>query len=168
VIAEFKTMVRSLHAAGLEVILDVVFNHTAETDEFGPTLSFRGIDNQSYYRCRWAISPRYENFSGCGNTFNLAHPRVLQLVMDALRYWVDVMHVDGFRFDLAAALTRDSAFLAASPGSPAAARQADCRALGSRTRWLPPGPLPARLERMERPLPRRRARLLADRQCRCR
>lgn len=113
VIAEFKTMVRSLHAAGLEVILDVVFNHTAEADEHGPTLSFRGIDNLSYYRLVPGHLAGYENFSGCGNTFNLAHPRVLQLVVDALRYWVEVMHVDGFRFDLAATLTRDSAFLAA-------------------------------------------------------
>jgi glycogen debranching enzyme GlgX len=113
VIGEFKSMVRSLHAAGLEVIIDVVFNHTAETDEWGPTLSFRGIDNRSYYRLPADNLAAYENFSGCGNTLNLAHPRVLQLVMDALRYWVEVMHVDGFRFDLAAALTRDSAFLAA-------------------------------------------------------
>ena len=113
VIDEFKTMVRTLHAAGLEVILDVVFNHTAETDEFGPTLSFRGIDNQSYYLLPPGNLAAYENFSGCGNTLNLTHPRVLQLVMDALRYWVGVMHVDGFRFDLAAALARDSAFLPA-------------------------------------------------------
>ncbi len=113
VCAEFKTMVRSLHSAGFEVILDVVFNHTAETDANGPTLSFRGIDNLSYYRLPATNLAGYENFSGCGNTLNLAHPRVLQLVMDALRYWVEVMHVDGFRFDLAAALTRDSAFLAA-------------------------------------------------------
>jgi len=112
-IAEFKTMVRALHGAGLEVILDVVFNHTAETDEWGPTLSFRGIDNRSYYRLPPDNLAAYENFSGCGNTVNLAHPRVLQLVMDSLRYWVEVMHVDGFRFDLAAALTRDSAFLPA-------------------------------------------------------
>jgi pullulanase/glycogen debranching enzyme len=91
-------MVRTLHAAGLEVILDVVFNHTAETDEWGPTLSFRGIDNRSYYRLPPDNLAAYENFSGCGNTVNLAHPRVLQLVMDALRYWVEVMHVDGFRF----------------------------------------------------------------------
>ena len=112
-IDEFRTMVRDLHAAGVEVILDVVFNHTAETDEAGPTISFRGIDNASYYR-RLADAPAlYENFSGCGNTLNLAHPRVLQLVMDALRYWVTEMHVDGFRFDLAVALTRDSGFLAA-------------------------------------------------------
>jgi glycogen debranching enzyme GlgX len=117
-IAEFKTMVRSLHAAGLEVILDVVFNHTAESDEAGPTLSFRGIDNASYYRLPADNPAGYENFSGCGNTLNLACPRVLQMVMDALRYWVDVMHVDGFRFDLAAALTRDSAFLHAKRQDP--------------------------------------------------
>ncbi len=113
VIHEFKSMVRSLHAAGIEVILDVVFNHTAETDENGPTISFRGIDNASYYRLPVEDLNRYENFSGCGNTFNLATPRVLQLVMDCLRYWVGEMHVDGFRFDLAAALTRDSGFLTA-------------------------------------------------------
>ncbi len=115
---EFKSMVRSLHAAGLEVILDVVFNHTAETDEWGPTLSFRGIDNLSYYRLSAANLADYENFSGCGNTLNVAHPRVLQLLMDSLRYWVEVMHVDGFRFDLAAALTRESAFLAALAQDP--------------------------------------------------
>ena len=113
VISEFRSMVRSLHAAGIEVILDVVFNHTAETDETGPTVSFRGIDNASYYRLQANDPNSYENFSGCGNTLNLAHPRVLQLVMDSLRYWVGEMHVDGFRFDLAASLTRDSGFLAA-------------------------------------------------------
>jgi glycogen debranching enzyme GlgX len=119
---EFRTMVRTLHAAGIEVILDVVFNHTAETDEAGPTLAFRGIDNASYYRLR-ADDPRlYENFSGCGNTLNLAQPRVLQLVMDALRYWVGEMHVDGFRFDLATSLVRDSAFLAALRQDPLLSR----------------------------------------------
>ena len=115
---EFRAMVRALHAAGIEVILDVVYNHTAETDEFGPTLSFRGIDNASYYRLVPNDPDRYENYSGCGNTFNLAHPRVLQLVMDSLRYWAGEMHVDGFRFDLAAALTRESAFLAAVAQDP--------------------------------------------------
>jgi glycogen operon protein len=103
---EFRAMVRSLHRAGLEVVLDVVFNHTAESDELGPTLSLRGLDNLSYYHCR-ADAPRYyENFSGCGNTLNLQHPAVLQLVMDSLRYWAGPMGVDGFRFDLAAALGR--------------------------------------------------------------
>ena len=122
VIDEFRAMVRSLHAAGIEVILDVVFNHSAETDEFGPTVSFRGIDNASYYRLPPDNRNAYENFSGCGNTLNLANPRILQLVMDALRYWVGEMHVDGFRFDLAAALTRDSGFLTAVRQDPLLAR----------------------------------------------
>jgi glycogen operon protein len=119
---EFRAMVRALHEAGIEVILDVVFNHSAETDEFGPTVSFRGIDNASYYRLPADNRNGYENFSGCGNTLNLANPRVLQLVMDALRYWVGEMHVDGFRFDLAAALTRDSGFLTAVLQDPLLAR----------------------------------------------
>ena len=110
---EFRSMVRSLHAAGIEVILDVVYNHTAETDESGPTISFRGIDNATYYRLAPDDPDRYENYSGCGNTFGLTQPRVLQLVMDSLRYWAGEMHVAGFRFDLATSLTRDSAFLAA-------------------------------------------------------
>ena len=103
---EFRQMVRRLHAAGVEVILDVVYNHTAETDEFGPSLSWRGLDNASYYLLRPGDEGRYENHTGCGNTLNLSHPRVLQMVMDSLRYWVQQMHVDGFRFDLAAALGR--------------------------------------------------------------
>ena len=110
---ELRRMVRDLHAAGIEVVLDVVFNHTAETDHLGPTLSWRGIDNRSYYRLAAKHPGRYENHSGCGNTPNLAHPRVLQQVMDALRHWVTSYHVDGFRFDLATSLVRDSAFLAA-------------------------------------------------------
>lgn len=121
-IAEFRSTVRALHAADIEVILDVVFNHTAETDETGPTLSFRGIDNACYYRLPHDNCAEYENFTGCGNTFNLAHPRVLQLVMDALRYWVGEMHVDGFRFDLAATLIRDSALLAAIGQDPLLSR----------------------------------------------
>jgi glycogen operon protein len=103
---EFKTMVRALHAAGIEVILDVVYNHTAEGHEGGPTLSFRGVDNAAYYRL--GENKRfYTDFTGCGNTLNMVHPRVLQLIMDSLRYWVLEMHVDGFRFDLAAALARE-------------------------------------------------------------
>ena len=106
-VSEFKGMVRNLHAAGIEVILDVVYNHTGEGSHLGPTLSFRGIDNQAYY---W-LSPEdqrfYMDFTGTGNTFNLLHPRALQLVMDSLRYWVLEMHVDGFRFDLASTLARD-------------------------------------------------------------
>ena len=105
---ELKTLVRRLHEAGIEVILDVVYNHTAEGNELGPTLSFRGIDNASYYRLTPGNPRHYVNETGVGNTLNLAHPRVLQLVMDSLRYWVEVMHVDGFRFDLAAALGRES------------------------------------------------------------
>jgi len=106
---EFRHMVRRLHAAGIEVILDVVYNHSAETDETGPTLSWRGLDNASYYLLRPDDASLYENHTGCGNTFNLAHPRVLQMVLDSLRFWVQEMHVDGFRFDLAAALGRRGA-----------------------------------------------------------
>ncbi|HEY8555200.1 MAG TPA: glycogen debranching protein GlgX [Burkholderiales bacterium] len=105
-IEEFKTMVKRLHSAGIEVILDVVYNHTAEGNHLGPTLSFRGIDNTAYYRL--TPDPRYYmDYTGCGNTLNMLHPRVLQLIMDSLRYWVQEMHVDGFRFDLAAALARE-------------------------------------------------------------
>jgi isoamylase len=103
---EFKTMVRALHAAGLEVILDVVYNHTAEGNELGPTLSFRGLDNATYYRLLPQDRRRHLDFSGCGNTLAAGHPRVLQLIMDSLRYWAVDCHVDGFRFDLAPALAR--------------------------------------------------------------
>lgn len=104
---EFKSMVKTLHSAGLEVILDVVYNHTAEGNHLGPTLSFRGIDNASYYRLVGDNPRYYMDFTGTGNTLNVPHPRVLQLVMDSLRYWVTEMHVDGFRFDLAPALARE-------------------------------------------------------------
>lgn len=105
-IHEFKLLVRRLHEAGIEVILDVVYNHTAEGNQMGPTLSFRGIDNASYYVL--ADDPRYYfDTTGCGNNVNLRHPRVLQMVMDSLRYWVEECHVDGFRFDLASTLGRD-------------------------------------------------------------
>ncbi|AKT42030.1 glycogen debranching protein GlgX [Chondromyces crocatus] len=105
-ITEFKNMVRALHAAGIEVILDVVYNHTAEGSHLGPTLSLRGIDNRTYYRLD-PRSPRlYRDFTGCGNSLNTRHPQVLQLVLDSLRYWVTEMHVDGFRFDLASTLAR--------------------------------------------------------------
>ena len=106
-VSEFKSMVRSLHAAGIEVILDVVYNHTAEGNHLGPTLCFRGIDNAAYYRLRPDDPRLYLDFTGTGNTFNLLHPRTLQLVMDSLRYWVLEMHADGFRFDLASTLARD-------------------------------------------------------------
>lgn len=102
---EFQAMVRRLHRAGIEVLLDVVYNHSGEGDEFGPTLSFRGLDNRSYYRLAGG-GRHYINDTGTGNTLNLAHPMVLRMVMDSLRYWVEVMHVDGFRFDLASALAR--------------------------------------------------------------
>lgn len=102
---EFKEMVKTLHGAGLEVILDVVYNHTAEGNELGPTLAFRGIGNDDYYRLR-EQGRRYTDYTGTGNTFDVSHPHVLQLVMDSLRYWVTEMHVDGFRFDLASALAR--------------------------------------------------------------
>ncbi len=105
-IAEFKAMVATLQAAGFEVILDVVYNHTAEGDEHGPTLSFRGLDNISWYRLMPDDRGRCDNASGCGNTLRLIHPRVTQFVLDSLRYWVEIMGVDGFRFDLAPALGR--------------------------------------------------------------
>ncbi|MEV5708446.1 glycogen debranching protein GlgX [Actinoallomurus sp. NPDC052274] len=106
-VLEFKAMVRTLHEAGIEVILDVVYNHTAEGDHLGPTLSFRGIDNAAYYRLR-DTDKRYNlDYTGCGNSLNARHPHALQLMMDSLRYWVTEMHVDGFRFDLASALARE-------------------------------------------------------------
>jgi glycogen operon protein len=104
---EFKTMVKALHNAGIEVILDVVYNHTGEGNHLGPTLSFRGIDNASYYRLVPDHPRFYQDYTGCGNTLNVRHPRVLQLIMDSLRYWVLEMHVDGFRFDLASTLARE-------------------------------------------------------------
>jgi isoamylase len=106
-VAQFKTMVRNLHRAGIEVILDVVYNHTAEGSQLGPTLSMRGVDNASYYRLSPEDPRYYMDFTGCGNTLNMRHPRVLQLIMDSLRYWVLDMHVDGFRFDLASTLARE-------------------------------------------------------------
>jgi isoamylase len=101
-------MVKALHAAGIEVILDVVFNHTAEGNEFGPTLSLRGIDNAVYYRLIRTDSRYYENITGCGNTVNCEHPVVRALIIDCLKYWVEEMHVDGFRFDLGTVMARDA------------------------------------------------------------
>jgi isoamylase len=106
-VVEFKEMVRTLHKAGIEVILDVVYNHTAEGSHLGPTLCFRGIDNASYYNLNPENPRLSHDFSGCGGSFNMRHPRVLQFIMDSLRYWVIEMHVDGFRFDLAATLARE-------------------------------------------------------------
>jgi isoamylase len=127
-LGEFKTMVSRLHDAGIEVILDVVFNHTAEGNELGPTLSFRGIDNKAYYALA-EDSRYYVDYSGCGNSLNLSHAHVLKMVTDALRYWVREMHVDGFRFDLATALarrdrhfSRHSNFLAAIDQDPVLSR----------------------------------------------
>ncbi len=106
-VLEFKAMVKDLHEAGIEVILDVVYNHTAEADHMGPTLSYRGIDNAAYYRLRDDDKRYYLDYTGCGNSLNARHPHALQLVMDSLRYWILEMRVDGFRFDLASALARE-------------------------------------------------------------
>jgi glycogen operon protein len=106
-VLHFKMMVRALHAAGIEVLLDVVYNHTGEGNQLGPTLSMRGVDNASYYRLSPEDPRYYMDFTGCGNTLAMQHPRVLQLIMDSLRYWVLEMHVDGFRFDLASTLARE-------------------------------------------------------------
>jgi glycogen operon protein len=106
-VREFKGMVKALHAAGIEVVLDVVYNHTGEGDHMGPTVSLRGIDNRTYYRLK--ADPRfYEDFTGCGNSLNVSNPQTLKLIMDSLRYWVTEMHVDGFRFDLASTLAREA------------------------------------------------------------
>ncbi len=122
---EFQSMVRRLHAAGIEVILDVVYNHTGEGDEFGPTLCFRGFDNASYYRLMHG-GRHYVNDTGTGNTLNLTHPMVLRMVMDSLRYWVEIMHVDGFRFDLATVLGREAHGFDANGGFFDAIRQDPC------------------------------------------
>jgi glycogen operon protein len=106
-VGEFKTMVRELHRADIEVILDVVYNHTSEGNQMGPTLSFRGIDNPTYYRLVQDNPRYYMDYTGTGNTLNMRHPQVLKMVMDSLRYWVQEMHVDGFRFDLASTLARE-------------------------------------------------------------
>jgi len=106
-VSEFKAMVRALHGVGIEVILDVVYNHTAEGNHLGPTLAYRGIDNAAYYRLVGGDRRHYMDYTGTGNTLNVRNPQVLQLIMDSLRYWVTEMHVDGFRFDLASALARE-------------------------------------------------------------
>ena len=122
-VSEFKTMVKTLHAAGIEVILDVVYNHTAEGNHLGPTLSFRGLDNRAYYRLMPDQPRYYRDYTGCGNTLDLRHPQVLKLVTDSLRYWVEEMHVDGFRFDLATALVRDPEAVDMHAGFAAAVHQ---------------------------------------------
>ena len=120
-LSEFKDAVKALHQAGIEVILDVVFNHTAELDELGPTLSLRGIDNSAYYHLGY--QGEYQNWTGCGNTLNLGEPRMVQLLMDSLRYWVSECHVDGFRFDLAPVLGRADGHFATQAGAFAAMAQ---------------------------------------------
>jgi glycogen operon protein len=100
-------MVKALHAAGIEVVLDVVYNHTAEGNDLGPMLSFKGLDHMAYYRTVPGTPRYYMDYTGTGNTLNMRHPQALQLAMDSLRYWVTEMHVDGFRFDLAATLARE-------------------------------------------------------------
>ena len=170
-VREFKRMVRALHAAGLEVILDVVYNHTAEGNHLGPTLSLKGIDNASYYRLV-ADDPRYYmDFTGCGNTLNMQSPQVLQLIMDSLRYWVHEMHVDGFRFDLASALARElfevdrlAAFFDIIHQDPVLSQVkliAEPWDLGAGR--LPGRQLPGAVDRVERQVPRHGAALLARR-----
>ena len=165
-VAEFKAMVKALHAAGIEVILDVVYNHTAEGNHLGPTLCFRGIDNPSYYRLV-ADQPRYYmDYTGTGNTLNVVHPQVLQLIMDSLRYWVTEMHVDGFRFDLASALARElhdvdrlGAFFDVIHQDPVLSQVkliAEPWDVGEGGYQV--GNFPAAVERVERQVPRHRAR----------
>ena len=158
---EMRVAVRRLHAAGIEVILDVVYNHTAETQETGPTLSFRGLDNASYYWLETDDPRRTANDTGTGNTLNLSHPCVLQMVMDSLRYWVNSFHVDGFRFDLCSTLGREFAWLRCrrrllrrgTSGSDTGWREAHRGALGYRAWRLSARRSSARICRMERPVP---------------
>ena len=164
-------MVKALHAAGIEVIIDVVYNHTAEGNHLGPMLSMRGIDNLAYYRVTDENPLYYLDFTGTGNSLNMRNPHVLQLIMDSLRYWVTEMHVDGFRFDLASTLARElfavdrlSAFFDLVQQDPiVSSGEADRRAVGRRRGRLPGRQLPAAVVGVERPLPRHDPRLLARR-----
>ncbi len=169
-VSEFKTMVKEFHRAGIEVILDVVYNHTAEGNQLGPTLSFRGIDNATYYRL--AEDRRYYvDYTGCGNSLNMRHPRTLQLIMDSLRYWITEMHVDGFRFDLAATLARElhevdrlSAFFDIIQQDPVISRvKLDRGTVGCGRGRLPGRQFSAAMVGVEREVSRLRARLLARR-----
>ncbi len=170
-VEEFKAMVRTLHRAGIEVILDVVYNHTAEGNHMGPTLSFRGIDNRAYYRLVDDDPQFYFDTTGTGNSLNVRNHEPLRLIMDSLRYWVTEMHVDGFRFDLASSLAREfhsvdrlvRVLRPRQPGPDREPGQAHRRAVGPRRRRLPGGRVPAAVDGVERPLPRHRARLLARR-----
>ena len=170
-VSEFKSMVRALHREGIEVILDVVYNHTGEGNQLGPTLCFRGIDNAAYYRLVENDRRYYMDYTGCGNTLDMTHPRVLQLIMDSLRYWVAEMHVDGFRFDLASTLARElhdvdrlGAFFDIIHQDPIISQvKADRRALGPRAGRLSSGQLSGSMGRMERGLSRYRAALLERR-----
>ena len=170
-VAEFKTMVKAFHSEGIEVILDVVYNHTAEGNHMGPLLSFRGVDNPTYYRLVNDQPRYYMDYTGTGNSLNARHPQVLKLIMDSLRYWIEDMHVDGFRFDLAATLARElhdvdrlSAFfdiIHQDPGH--LASEAYRGTLGRRRRRLSGRQFPSRLGRVERPFSRHRAPLLEKR-----
>ena len=153
-VQQFKMMVAAFHAAGIEVILDVVYNHTAEGNQLGPTLSLRGIDNAAYYKLTPEDQRFYMDYTGCGNSLNVRHPRVLQLIMDSLRYWVADMHVDGFRFDLASTLARElyevdrlGAFFDIIHQDPTLVTgQIDRRTLGCRARRLSSGQFPGPME----------------------
>ena len=174
----FRTTVARLHDAGIEVLLDVVYNHTAEGSHLGPTLSFRGIDNASYYWLKPENPRYYDDFTGCGNSVKLTQPRVLQMVMDSLRYWVETFHVDGFRFDLghhagarADRLQPQRRLLHRDPAGPGAGLgEIDRRAVGPRHGRLPGRRLSVAMVGMERSLPHRDASLLGrrrqpDRRC---
>ena len=170
-VQEFKQMVRSMHAAGIEVILDVVYNHTAEGNHLGPTLSFKGIDNPSYYRLMEDDARYYMDYTGTGNSLNVRQPHSLQLIMDSLRYWVTEMHVDGFRFDLAATLAREfydvdrlSSFFELVQQDPVVSQVkliAEPWDIGPGGYQV--GNFPPAVDRVERRLPRHRPRLLARR-----
>ena len=168
-VREFKGMVKALHRAGIEVILDVVYNHTAEGNHLGPMLCFKGVDNKSYYRLTPDDPRYYMDFTGTGNSLNVVHPSVLRLIMDSLRYWVTECHVDGFRFDLASragarALRRRppvGVLRRHPPGPDPLPGEADRRAVGRRPGRLPGRQLPRPVVGVERDLPRHDARLLA-------
>ncbi len=171
-VAGFRAMVDRFHAAGIEVILDVVYNHTAEGDHLGPTLSFRGLDNASYYRLLDGQPRYYANHTGCGNTLNVRHPFVTRMILDSLRFWVQAMGVDGFRFDLATTLGRTQHGFEARwrvhGGAPAGSgprrRQTDRGTVGRGSGRIPARRLPDGVRGMERPVPRHDPAVLAGRQ----